>query len=201
MELKFKDTNEEFSVSKAIFDCDFNNTLVHQIITAYLAAARQGTHSQKNRSEVVGSNKKPWKQKGTGRARAGSTKSPIWRSGGVTFAAKPKNYTKKINRKMYKGALRSILSKLLREKRLLFFENFFLEKPKTKLLIKKLKKIKLKYVLIINHEIEKNLFLASRNLYKVDIRTIKNIDPVSLLSFENTIIIKSTIKLIENLLT
>ncbi|WHL24913.1 MAG: 50S ribosomal protein L4 [Candidatus Blochmannia vicinus] len=206
MELKIKDfttdinisDSTKFSVSDEIFGCPFNPALIHQVISAYLTNSRQGTRSQKGRSEVSGSNKKPWRQKGTGKARAGSIKSPIWRSGGVTFAAKPKLYNQKINKKMYRGAIRSILSKLVRDDRLFLIKNLFIEKPKTKLLLEKLQIIApKKSILIFTDFLDKNLLLASRNIYKIEIRTATHIDPVSLINFNTTLITDTTIKKIE----
>lgn len=206
MELEIRDFTAEvsipdtdrLSVSDKIFGCPFNPELIHQVISTYLTNSRQGTRSQKNRSEVVGSTKKPWRQKGTGRARSGSVKSPIWRSGGVTFAAKPKLYAQKINKKMYRGAIRSILSKLVYDNRLFLVKNLFIKEPKTKLLLEKLKKItSKKSVLIFTDFLDKNLLLASRNIYKVEVRTITHIDPVSLINFNVTLITDSVIKNIE----
>ncbi|WP_331828364.1 50S ribosomal protein L4 [Candidatus Blochmannia sp. SNP] len=206
MELKIKDfttdinifDSTKFSVSDEIFGCPFNPALIHQVVSAYLTNSRQGTRSQKGRSEVAGSNKKPWRQKGTGRARAGSIKSPIWRSGGVTFAAKPKLYNQKINKKMYRGAIRSILSKLVRDDRLFLIRNLFIEKPKTKLLLEKLQTIApKKSILIFTDFLDKNLLLASRNIYKIEIRTATHIDPVSLINFNTTLITDTTINKIE----
>ncbi|AEO08292.1 50S ribosomal protein L4 [Buchnera aphidicola] len=200
MELVVKDAQSVLSVSRIIFGRDFNEALIHQVIIAYSASRRQGTRAQKSRAEVSGSGRKPWRQKGTGRARAGSFRSPIWRSGGVTFAAKPKDYSHKVNKKMYRGALKSIFSELIRQKRLTVFENFVLELPKTKLLVQKLNKIHLKNVLILTKKIDKNLFLASRNLHSVDVKDVYSIDPVSLIAFEHIIITVSAIKKVEEIL-
>ncbi|WP_236840125.1 50S ribosomal protein L4 [Blochmannia endosymbiont of Camponotus nipponensis] len=188
----------KFSVSDKIFGCPFNPALIHQVVSAYLTNSRQGTRSQKSRSEVSGSNKKPWRQKGTGRARSGSVKSPIWRSGGVTFAAKPKLYNQKINKKMYRGAIRSILSRLVSDDRLFLVRNLVLEEPKTKLLLERLKKItSKKNILIFTDFLDKNLILASRNIYKVEIRAATRIDPVSLINFDITLITDSAVSKIE----
>lgn len=199
MELLLQDTKKCLFISKKIFEVKFNETLVHQVVTAYSANKRQNTSAQKTRSEVTGSRKKPWKQKGTGRARAGSVKSPIWRSGGVTFSSRLNNFKQKINKKMYRNALKSILSQLFRQNRLIFFENFFLECPKTKILLKKLKDLNLEKnkILIIINKKDKNLFLASRNLYKVKINNISNIDILDLLSYSKTILTKSVVKKFE----
>lgn len=191
-----------FILSDKIFRYPFKPILIHQVISSYLINSRQGSKAQKNRSEVAGSNKKPWRQKGTGRARAGSKKSPIWRSGGVTFAAKPKKYYQKINKKMYKGAIKSILSKLMHENRIFLIEDFLLKQPKTKFLLENIKKIvSNKSTLIITNIIDKNLFLSSRNLYKFSILDIFHINPVSLVNFEITLITKSAIRELEQKLT
>lgn len=187
-----------FTVSDRVFDYPFNKALIHQVVSSYLTNARKGTKSQKSRAEVSGSNKKPWRQKGTGRARSGSVKSPIWRSGGVTFAASSKEYNQKINRKMYRGAIKSILSKLVCDDRLFVIENLFIEYPKTKLLLTKLETIFLKKsVLILTDVLDKNLFLASRNLYKIKIHNSLNINPVNLINFNFTLISCTMIKKIE----
>ncbi|MGP1939171.1 MAG: 50S ribosomal protein L4 [Arsenophonus sp. ET-DL9-MAG3] len=200
MELIMKDAQNALSVSKAIFGCNFNEALVHQVIIAYMAMARQGTRAQKTRSEVSGSGKKPWRQKGTGRARAGSVKSPIWRSGGVTFASKQQDYAQKVNKKMYRGALKSILSELVRQNRLIVVEKFLLNEAKTKFLVQKLKEIDLNNVLIVTVDIEKKLFLAARNLFKVDICSVMDIDPVSLVAFDNVVMTSDAVKKIEEML-
>lgn len=201
MELFLKDEKVLFNVSESIFSFPFKKSLVHQVITIYQNCGRQGSKSQKNRSEVSGSGKKPWRQKGTGRARAGSFRSPLWRSGGVTFAAKPRDYTQKINKKMYRGAMKSIFSELLRQERLIIFKEFFLEFPKTKLLLNKLQNIGLKNVLIITNQMDNNLFLASRNLYKVNVCNVGCINPVSLISHEKVVMTTDAISKIEDVLS
>jgi len=203
MELVLRDdTYNVLNVSDNTFSCDFNEALVHQVIVAYSSSIRIGTHAQKNRSQVSGSGKKPWRQKGTGRARAGSLRSPLWRSGGVTFATKPRNFYKKINKKMYRGALKNIFSELIRKKRLIVFKEFSIELPKTRLLVDKLKHIELcNNVLIIIKNRDSNLQLASRNLYKVDVQTISHINPRSLISFDHILITAEAIKKVEELLT
>ncbi len=200
MELVIKDAQGVLTVSETTFGRDFNEALVHQVVVAYAAGARQGTRAQKTRAEVAGSGKKPWRQKGTGRARAGSVKSPIWRSGGVTFAAKPQDHSLKVNKKMYRGALKSILSELVRQDRLIIVEKFSVDTPKTKLLVQKLKEMSLEDVLIVTGEVDKNLFLAARNLYKVDVRDASGIDPVSLIAFDKVVMTASAIKQIEEML-
>ncbi|MBK4775779.1 50S ribosomal protein L4 [Candidatus Pantoea edessiphila] len=200
MELILQDKKSNITVSEATFGCFFNEALIHQVVVAYASGARQGTKAQKNRSEVSGSGKKPWRQKGTGRARAGSLRSPIWRSGGVTFAAKPRNYSQKVNKKMYRGALKSIFSEMIRQNRLLIFESFSVELPKTKLLLEKLKNLPSRTVLIVTSVLDKNLFLSSRNLYKVNVKTVVNVDPISLIISDKVIITADAIKQIEGML-
>lgn len=199
MELLLKDESTSFYLSDVTFGRDFNKSLVHQVVMAYRSSARQGTRSQKSRAEVSGSGKKPWRQKGTGRARSGSIRSPLWRSGGVTFASKPQDYEQKVNRKMYRGAMQSIFSELVRQNRLIIFKKFSLDLPKTKLLVRKLADIGLKNVLIIIKGIDNNLFLAARNLYKVDVCDVNLINPVSLISFEKIILTTEAISKIEEM--
>lgn len=188
----------KFTVSDKVFGYPFNEALIHQVVSSYLTNSRKGTKSQKSRSDVSGSNKKPWRQKGTGRARSGSVKSPIWRSGGVTFAASSKEYNQKINKKMYRGAIKSILSKLVHDNRLFLMKNFFIEKPKTKFLLKKLGKFFLeKNILIFTEVLDKNLFLASRNLHRIKVCDSININPVSLINFNITLISYEMVKKIE----
>ncbi|MGS2724264.1 50S ribosomal protein L4 [Porticoccus sp. GXU_MW_L64] len=188
------------TVSELTFGNEYNQDLVHQAVTAYLAGARQGTRAQKNRSAVSGGGKKPWRQKGTGRARAGTIRSPIWRSGGVTFAAQPQDHSQKLNRKMYRGALRSILSELARQERLVVVESFDLDAPKTKGLVAKLGDLGLQEALIVSEEVNENLYLASRNLHKVDVRDVSAIDPVSLIKFDKVVVTVSALKKIEEML-
>lgn len=187
-------------VSDLAFGKEFNQDLVHQAVTAYLAGARQGTRAQKTRSEVSGGGKKPWRQKGTGRARAGTIRSPIWRTGGVTFAAKPQDHSQKLNRKMYRAALRSILSELARQERLVLVESFELDAPKTKSLIQKLGEYGVQDVLIVTEEVTENLYLSSRNLHKVDVRDAVGVDPVSLIRFEKVLVTVPALKKIEEML-
>jgi large subunit ribosomal protein L4 len=200
MELVLKDAQSALQVSETTFGREFNEALVHQVVVAYAAAARQGTRAQKTRSEVSGGGKKPWRQKGTGRARAGTIRSPLWRSGGVTFAAKPQDHSQKVNRKMYRGAIQSILSELVRQDRLVVVEKFGVDAPKTKELLTKLQALELKDVLIVTTEVEENLFLAARNLYKVDVRDVTGIDPVSLIAFDKVLMTADAVKQIEEML-
>ena len=188
------------AVSEANFAREYNEALVHQVVTAYLSGARQGTRSQKTRSEVAGGGKKPWRQKGTGRARAGTIRSPIWRSGGVTFAAKPQDHSQKVNRKMYRAAMRSILSELARTDRLMIVEAFDVEQPKTKLLAETLKGYGVDNVLIVADNVDKNLYLASRNLHKVDVRDVEGADPVSLIAYDKVMFTVDAVKKFEEAL-
>ena len=188
------------AVSEANFAREYNEALVHQVVTAYLSGARQGTRAQKTRSEVAGGGKKPWRQKGTGRARAGTIRSPIWRSGGVTFAAKPQDHSQKVNRKMYRAAMRSILSELARTDRLMIVEALDVEQPKTKLLAETLKGYGLDNVLIVADNVDKNLYLASRNLHKVDVRDVEGADPVSLIAYDKVMITVDAVKKFEEAL-
>ena len=188
------------AVSEANFAREYNEALVHQVVTAFLSGARQGTRSQKTRSEVAGGGKKPWRQKGTGRARAGTIRSPIWRSGGVTFAAKPQDHSQKVNRKMYRAAMRSILSELARTDRLMIVEALDVEQPKTKLLVETLKGYGVDNVLIVADNVNKNLYLASRNLHRVDVRDVEGADPVSLIAYDKVMITVDAVKTFEEAL-
>jgi len=200
MELTLKDAKSALEVSDATFGRDFNEALVHQVVVAFGAGARQGTKAQKTRAEVRGGGKKPWRQKGTGRARAGTIRSPIWVGGGRAFAAKPRDFDQKVNKKMYRGAIKSILSELVRQDRLVVVEKFGVDAPKTKELLAKLNELELKDVLIVTAEVDENLFLASRNLYKVDVRDVQGIDPVSLIAFEKVLMTADAVKQLEEAL-
>lgn len=188
------------SVSDVAFAKEYNEDLVHQVVNAYMAGARQGTRAQKNRAAVSGGGKKPWRQKGTGRARAGTIRSPIWRSGGVTFAAQPQDHSQKVNRKMYRAALRSIMSELARQDRLVVVESLDLEQPKTKLLVEQLGGYGVDNALIVATEVNENLYLASRNLHKVDVRDVDGVDPVSLIAHEKVIVTVDAVKKLEEML-
>lgn len=200
MNLNLVASGGSVEVSEAAFGREYNEALVHQVVVAHLAGARQGSSAQKSRSEVRGGGRKPWRQKGTGRARAGTTRSPIWRSGGVTFAAKPKDHSQKVNRKMYRGALRCIVSELVRQERLVVCDSFSVEAPKTRGLLAKLKDLDLRNVLIVAEEVEENLYLAARNLNDVDVRDVGAIDPVSLLSHDKVLITVGALKKLEEAL-
>lgn len=202
MDLQLHDSKKKkFDVSEAIFACKFNEPLVHQVVTAFLAAGRAGTKAQKTRSEVRGGGTKPWNQKGSGRARAGTIRSPLWRKGGVVFAAKPRNYEQKVNKKMYRGALRSIFSELIRLGRLIVVESFEIDAPKTKALLNKLNELKLDTnVLIITDAVDENLYLSARNLPLIDVRDVAAVDPVSLVGSDNVLITMTALKQFEELL-
>ena len=184
-------------VSDVVFGADYKESLVHQVVVAFMSAARSGTKAQKNRAAVSGGGAKPFRQKGTGRARQGTIRSPIMRSGGVTFAAQPRNYEQKVNRKMYRGALRSILSELVRQDRLIIVDQFSVSAPKTKELIAKLGGVEASDALIITESFDENLMLACRNLYRVDARALNELDPVSLIGFEKVIITADALKALE----
>ena len=184
-------------VSDVVFGADYKESLVHQVVVAYMAAARAGSKAQKNRSAVSGGGIKPFRQKGTGRARQGTIRSPIMRAGGVTFAAQPRSYEQKVNRKMYRGALRSILSELVRQERLVVVDDFSVSAPKTKELLAKLGDMDAKDALIITEGFDENLMLASRNLYHVDARSLNEVDPVSLIGFEKVVITAAALKALE----
>lgn len=184
-------------VSDVVFGADFKESLVHQVVVAYMAAARSGTKAQKNRSAVSGGGAKPFRQKGTGRARQGTIRSPIMRTGGVTFAAQPRSYGQKVNRKMYQGALRSILSELVRQDRLIVVDDFKMASPKTKELVAKLAELDAGDALIITEAFDENLLLACRNLYRIDARSINEVDPVSLVGFDKVVITAAALKAIE----
>lgn len=188
-------------VSDRAFGREFNEALIHQVITSYLAGKRQGTRAQRTRSEVSGGGRKPWRQKGTGRARAGTTRSPIWRSGGVTFAAKTQDHSQKVNKKMYRAAIKSILSELIRQRRLLVVKEFGISEPKTKTLVEKLSTFELTNVLIVSDEVSNDLYLSARNLPLVIVRDAKELDPVSLISCEKVLITVDALKVIEGQLS
>ena len=189
----------KINVSDITFGRDFNETLIHQIVVAHLAGARAGTHAQKTRSQVRGGGKKPWRQKGTGRARAGTIRSPIWRGGGVTFAAVKGDYSQKVNKKMYRSAMRCILSELVRQERLIVVKEFDTDSPKTKDMIGKLDSLGLKDVLVISESASDNLHLATRNLSKVAVCDASSADPVSLIGFEKVLMTEDAVKKFEEI--
>ena len=180
-------TGAAVELSDTAFGREFNEALVHQVVTAYLAGGRQGTRAQKTRAEVSGGGIKPWRQKGTGRARAGSIRSPIWRSGGRAFAAKPQDWSQKVNRKMYRGAMQCILAELIRQDRLILVEELAISAPKTKELIAKLNELNAPRALIITKTVDENLYLAARNIPHVNVLDTSEVDPVSLIAFDKVI--------------
>jgi len=200
MKLKLQDKGS-VDVAEAAFGVAYNDALVHQVVTAYLAGARAGTKAQKNRSSARGGGAKPWRQKGTGRARAGTIRSPIWVGGGRTFAAKPRNYDQKVNKKMYRAALRSVMSELVRQDRLVIVKDLDLEAPKTRLLAQELKQLELDSVLILNEAFSENLYLAARNLPNVGICDVASMDPVVLIRFEKVLVTLPALRLIEERLS
>ncbi len=201
MNLNLTGTTGSVEVSDTTFGKDFNEALVHQVVTAYLAGARQGTKAQKTRSDVSGGGAKPFRQKGTGRARAGTIRSPLWRSGGTTFAARPRDFSQKVNKKMYRAAMRCILSELVRQERLVVVETFSVEAPKTKQFIAKMEEYSLQNALLITEDVEINLYLAARNVPHVDVRDAAGIDPVSLVGFDKVLVTVAALKKIEEVLS
>jgi large subunit ribosomal protein L4 len=195
-----KAADSKVSVSDDTFGKEFNESLVHQVVVTYLAGARQGSVKQKTRSEVRGGGKKPFRQKGTGRARAGSTRSPLWRGGGKTFAAVPQDHSKKINKKMYRGAMRCIVSELIRQDRMIIVDDFKLDDHKTKGLLSKLSDFDLQNVLIVSEQVDKNLYLAARNLHQVDVVDADAVDPVSLIGFDKVLVTVPALKKLEGML-
>lgn len=203
MELKLLNSKKKVELADAVFAIEFNEPLIHQVVTAYMAASRAGTKAQKTRSEVSGGGVKPFRQKGTGQARAGTIRSPLWRKGGIVFAAKPRCYKQKVNRKMYQGALRSILSELIRQDRLHIVDEFTVEAPKTKQMLAKLKDMKLDgNILIVTNTVEENLYLASRNLPQIALLDshAAAMDPVTLIRAEKVVMTEAAAKEIEELL-
>lgn len=188
---------KSIKVSETTFDREFSEALVHQVVTAYLAGARAGTKAQKNRSAARGGGRKPWRQKGTGRARVGTIRSPLWRGGGVTFAAQPRDHSQKVNRKMYRGAIQAILSELVRQERLVVVKDFAIDDPKTKLLTAQLKELDVTNGLIVSEPINENLFLAARNIPGLYVVDVAGLDPVSLVSADKVVITVDAIEKIQ----
>jgi len=187
LNLNIMGASQGIDVSDMTFGREFNEALVHQVVVSYMAGGRQGTKAQKTRSEVNGGGRKPFRQKGTGRARAGTIRSPIWRGGGTTFAAKPRDYSKKVNKKMYRGAMQAILSELVRQERLVVATDFKVEAAKTKEMVAKLKELELDNVLIVVEEVDDRLYLAARNLKNVDVVDVQGVNPVNLIGFEKVL--------------
>jgi len=194
-----KASSKTLTVSDVAFAREYNQALIHQVVTAYMSAARSGTRATKNRAAVSGGGAKPWRQKGTGRARAGTTRGPIWRAGGTAFPIAPQNYTQKVNKKMYRGAMSSILSELVRQERLLVVDGMKVDAPKTKELAEKLKKLGLEDVLIVVDDLDDNLALASRNLFKVEVCSASEINPVALLSRDKVVMTVDAVKKVEGM--
>jgi len=201
MEIRFLESGKKkpstVKVSDDIFADDFNEALIHQVLTAYMAGARAGNKAQKSRSDVRGGGRKPFAQKGTGRARAGTIRSPIWRGGGVTFAARPRDYSQKVNRKMFRGAIRSILSELVRQERLSCIDSFDVAQPKTKQMKQTLTDMGLNNVLIITDEVTENIYLATRNIPHIDVIDTSEINPYTLIGFENILMTKAAVDKVE----
>jgi large subunit ribosomal protein L4 len=193
-------TDKAVDVSEATFGRQYNEALVHQVVVAFMAGSRQGSRAQKTRSEVNGGGRKPFRQKGTGRARAGTIRSPIWRGGGVTFAAKPKDHSQKVNKKMFRGAMQSILSELIRQDRLIVTEDFVVDAPKTKQVQARLKELSLENVLIVVEDLDSNLYLAARNLKKVEVIDVQGVNPVNLIGFDKVLFTVGALKKAEEML-
>ena len=198
IELLSNTKNKDISISNEVFSKEFNESLIHQAVVSFLASSRQGSAKQKNRAEVRGGGKKPYRQKGTGRARAGTIRSPLWRGGGVTFASRPRDFSKKIIKKMYRAAIKSIFTELVRQNRLVAFEKPVLEKPKTKEIANFLNQFSLSKVLIITDELDMNLYLSARNIPNVDVISVREINPVNLLKPQKVAVTSEALKQIED---
>jgi large subunit ribosomal protein L4 len=201
MDLQLHNSKEKITVSDAVFAADYKESLVHQLVTAYMAAGRAGTKAQKNRSAVSGGGAKPWRQKGTGRARAGTIRSPIWRSGGVTFAAQPRDYTQKVNRKMYRSGIRSILSELARQDRLVVVQDITVDAPKTRQLLGKLADLGVSKTLIVTETGDEKLYLSARNLPQVEVSDVAGLNPVNLVRYEHVVVTVGAVRAIEEWLS
>jgi len=201
MDMQLHNSKEKIAVSDAVFASDFNEALVHQLVTAYMAAGRAGTKAQKNRAAVSGGGSKPWKQKGSGRARAGTIRSPLWRTGGVTFAAQPRDYTQKLNKKMYRAGIRSIFSELARLNRLIVVDDITVDAPKTKQLLGKLADLGVTQSLIVTETGDEKLYLSARNLYRVEVTDVAGLNPVNLVGYENVVVTVGAIRAIEEWLS
>jgi large subunit ribosomal protein L4 len=197
MDIQLANSKSKVSVSDAVFGAEYNESLVHQVVVAYMNGARAGTKKQKTRAEVRGGGRKPWKQKGTGQARAGTIRSPLWRKGGRIFAAVPRDHSQTVNRKMYRGALRAIVSELARQGHLVVAEEFTLDAPKTKGLLEKLAKVGANDILIVTDAVDKNLMLSSRNLPHVTVSDVEGLNPVALLSREKVLMTQAAVKKLE----
>jgi len=197
MDIQLYNSTNKLNVSDVVFGAEYNEPLIHQVVTAYMAAGRAGTKAQLAKGEVRGGGKKPWKQKGTGRARAGSIRSPLWRGGGTTFAATPRDHSQKVNRKMYRGAIRSIVAELARQNHLIVAETFTVAAAKTKDLVAELAKLGSNDVLIVTGELDQNLFLSARNLPHVAVCDVEALNPVTLLRHEKVVITADAVKKLE----
>lgn len=197
MDISVHNSKDKVSVSDAAFGADFNETLVHQLVVSYMSAARSGTKAQKTRSDVRGGGAKPFRQKGTGRARAGTIRSPLWRSGGVTFAASPRDYGKKLNKKMYRAGMRSIVSELVRQERLVVVADFKVTEPKTKLVAEMLKGLDVSNGLILTDGLDSNLYLAARNIPNLMVMDVAVADPLSLVRYEKVVVDQAALKKLE----
>ena len=193
-------TDKAVEISETCFGRQYNEALIHQVVVAYMAGGRQGTRAQKTRSDVRGGGRKPFRQKGTGRARAGTIRSPIWRGGGITFAAKTQDFDVKVNKKMYRGAMQSILSELIRQERLVVTEGFSITEPKTKEVLSRLNDLNLENVLVVMEEVDENLYLGSRNLHQVDVIDVQGVNPVNLIGYEKVLFTVGALKQAEEML-
>jgi large subunit ribosomal protein L4 len=200
MDLQLHNSKETIAVSDAVFDLEYKERLIHQLVTAYMAAGRAGTSAQKNRSAVRGGGAKPWNQKGTGRARAGTSRSPLWRSGGATFAAQPRDYTQKLNKKMYRAGIRSMLSELNRQQRLIIVEDVTVDAPKTKQMAAKLSELGVSKTLIITETGDESLYLSARNLPHVEITDVAGMNPVNLVRYDHVVVTVGAVRAIEDAL-
>lgn len=201
MDMQLHNSKEKIAVSDAVFASDFKEALVHQLVTAYMAGGRAGTKAQKNRAAVSGGGVKPWRQKGTGRARAGTIRSPLWRTGGVTFAAQPRDYTQKLNKKMYRAGIRSIFSELARLDRLIIVDDITVDAPRTKQMISKLAELGVEQTLIVTETGDEKLYLSARNLYRVEVTDVAGLNPVNLVGFEHIVVTVGAIRAIEEWLS
>jgi large subunit ribosomal protein L4 len=193
-------TDKAVEISETCFGRQYNEALIHQVVVSYMAGGRQGTRAQKTRSDVRGGGRKPFRQKGTGRARAGTIRSPIWRGGGITFAAKTQDFDVKVNKKMYRGAMQSILSELIRQERLVVTEGFSINEPKTKEVLSRLSDLNLESVLVVMEEVDENLYLGSRNLHQVDVIDVQGVNPVNLIGYEKVLFTVGALKQAEEML-
>lgn len=201
MDLQLHNSKKKIAVSDTVFGSEYKEALVHQLVTAYLAGGRSGTKATKNRAAVSGGGAKPWAQKGGGRARAGTIRSPLWRSGGVTFAAKPRDYSQKLNKKMYRAGIRSIFSELARQERLLVVDDITVDAPKTKQLVAKLEELGVSKPLIVTETGDEKLYLSARNLWNVEVCDVAGLNPVNLVGFEKVIVTVGAVRAIEEWLS